>query len=230
MRLNHESEMTPYKRWNRARPVTLAEIVVDGVVHGVGLVYAIALGSILVAFAAYLTAPQELVAIIVYLASLLLALGTSLAFNLWPMSRAKRVLARLDQAAIFLLIAGTYTPFLTVIGGTPAGEMLGAIVWGAAIVGIALKLIVPERFGRLAILLYLGIGWSGIIVFQTLAAHLPATTLWLIVAGGITYSLGILFHLWERLKFQNALWHGFVVVGASLHLWAIFDCMVLSRL
>jgi hemolysin III len=219
-----------YKRWNRARPVTVAEIVADGVVHGVGLVTAIAFGSILLAFAAYQTAPQELPALIVYLASLLLALGVSLAFNLWPASPVKNVLARLDQAAIFLLIAGTYTPFLTVISGTPAGEMLWAIVWGAALVGVALKLIVPERFGRFAIVLYLGIGWSGILVFQTLVTHLPPTTLWLILAGGITYSLGIVFHLWERLKFQNALWHGFVVLGATLHLWAIFDCMVASRL
>ncbi|MDP1730136.1 MAG: hemolysin III family protein [Devosia sp.] len=219
-----------HKRWNRARPVTVAEIVADGVVHGVGLVLAIAFGSILLAFAAYQTAPQELPALIVYVVSLFLALGVSLAFNLWPASPVKRLLARLDQAAIFLLIAGTYTPFLAVIGGTPAGEMLRAIVWGAALVGIALKLIVPERFGRLAIVLYLGIGWSGVLVFQTLATYLPPTTLWLIVAGGITYSLGIIFHLWERLKFQNALWHGFVVLGATLHLWAIFDCMVLSRL
>jgi hemolysin III len=219
-----------HKWWNRVRPVTVAEVVADGIVHGVGLVTAIAFGSILLAFAAYQTAPHELPALIIYVVSLFLALGASLAFNLWPASPVKGVLARLDQAAIFLLIAGTYTPFLTVIGGTPAGEVLMAVVWGAALVGIALKLIVPERFGRLAIVLYLGIGWSGIVVFQTLATHLPPTTLWLIVAGGITYSAGIVFHLWERLKFQNALWHSFVVVGATLHLWAILDYMVLSRL
>ena len=142
----------------------------------------------------------------------------------------KQALARLDQAAIFLFIAGTYTPFLAVMGNTPAADLMTVLVWGAAIVGIALKLIVPERFGRMAIVLYLGIGWSGVLVFQTLAAILPPTTLWLILAGGIAYSAGIVFHLWDRLKFQNVLWHIFVVTGASLHLFATLDLMVLSRL
>jgi len=109
-------------------------------------------------------------------------------------------------------------------------QLLTVVVWGAALVGIALKLIVPERFGRLAILLYLAIGWSGVLVFQTMMSVLPPVAFWLIVAGGITYSAGIVFHLWDRLKFQNVLWHVFVVAGSILHLWAIFDCMVLSRL
>ena len=100
------------------------------------------------------------------------------------------------------------------MGGTRDGQLLTALVWGAAIIGIALKLIVPQRFGRLAILLYLAIGWSGVLVFQTLAAALPPASLWLLVAGGITYSAGIGFHLWDKLKFQNVLWHVFVVAGS----------------
>jgi hemolysin III len=95
---------------------------------------------------------------------------------------------------------------------------------------VALKLIVPEKFGRMAIALYLAIGWSGILVFQSLAQTLPDSTLWLLLAGGVTYSAGIIFHLWEKLKFQNALWHVFVVAGASLHLLAVLDCMVFARL
>lgn len=212
------------------RPFSRAEVVADGIVHGVGLVIAIALGSTLIAFAALETAPRELPALIVYVGTLLGVLGISLAFNLSPVSTVKQVLARLDQAAIFLFIAGTYTPLLAVIGSTPLGNVMMAVVWGASLVGIALKLIVPQRFGRMAIVLYLGIGWSGVLVFQTLAATLPATTLWLLLVGGITYSLGVVFHLWERLRFHNVLWHSFVVLGATLHLWAIFDCMVLSRL
>ena len=125
-------------------------------------------------------------------AALLLVLGISLAFNLCPIgSPAKRTLARLDQAAIFLFIAGTYTPFLVLLGATPASIILGLLIWGAALTGMALKLIVPHRFGRGAIVLYLGIGWSGVLVFQALAAHLPATALWLLVAGGATYSVGL---------------------------------------
>ena len=149
---------------------------------------------------------------------------------LWPNTPAKTYLARLDQAAIFLFIAGSYTPFLAVIGGTPSGVVMMSLVWGASLVGMALKLVVPERFGRVAILLYLAIGWSGVLVFQSLGQALPSSTLWLLLAGGVTYSAGIIFHLWEKLKFQNALWHVFVVAGASLHLWAVIDCMVIARL
>jgi hemolysin III len=220
-----------YSWWSREqRPFTLAEKVVDGIVHGLGLAVALAAGSVLLAFAILQTAPEAAPALAVYVGSLVAVLSISMAYNLWPVSPVKMVLARFDQAAIFLFIAGSYTPFLAVIGGTTAGMMMTSFVWGASLIGVALKLIVPQRFGRLAILLYLGIGWSGVLVFQSLAQTLPATTLWLLLAGGVTYSLGIVFHLWERLKFQNALWHVFVVTGASLHLWAVIDCMVIHRL
>jgi hemolysin III len=216
--------------WQPRRRFSLGELIADGVVHGIGLVFAIGCGTVLIVFAAIGTARPELPAIITYLTTLLMVLGISLAFNLAPVSGFKKLMARLDQAAIFLLIAGTYTPFLAIIGGTPMAQLLTVIVWGLALIGVALKLVVPEKFGRLAIILYLAIGWSGVLVFQTLATTLPAPSFWLIVAGGITYSAGIIFHLWDRLKFQNALWHVFVVAGSICHLWAVFHAMVLDRL
>ncbi len=217
--------------WTRGRPFTLAELVADGIVHAVGIVVAVALGAVLLSFAAYETAPAELPALVLYVGSLLMVLGISLAFNLCPIdSRAKRTLARLDQAAIFLFIAGTYTPFLVLLGATPFNIGLGVLIWGTALTGMLLKLLVPQRFGRGALVLYLGIGWSGVLMLQGLAAQLPQVSLWLLIAGGITYSVGVIFHLWERLSFHNAVWHGFVVVGASLHLLSVLDVMVLSRL
>ncbi|CAN7426976.1 hemolysin III family protein [Devosia sp. LjRoot16] len=217
--------------WTRGRPFSLPELIADGVVHGIGIVVAVALGAVLLAFAGYETAPNELPALVLYVGSLLLVLSISLAFNLCPIaSPAKRTLARLDQAAIFLFIAGTYTPFLVLLGATPSSIIIGLLIWGAALTGMALKLFVPHRFGRGAIVLYLGIGWSGVFVFQALASHLPGVALWLLVAGGLCYSVGLIFHLWERLTFHNAVWHGFVVAGASLHLVAVLDCMVISRL
>ncbi|WP_338723427.1 hemolysin III family protein [Devosia sp. XK-2] len=212
------------------RAYSTAELVVDAVVHILGLVGAVAAGSILLALALMQTAPEAFPALLVYVATLVVVLGVSLAFNLWPNTPVKNYLARFDQAAIFLFIAGSYTPFLAALGGTPAGVVMMSLVWGASLVGVALKLIVPERFGRVAIALYLAIGWSGVLVFQALGQALPASTLWLLLAGGVTYSAGIIFHLWEKLKFQNALWHVFVVAGASLHLWAVIDCMVIARL
>jgi hemolysin III len=212
------------------RAYSIAELVADAAVHIVGLVGAIAAGSILLVLALLHTAPEAFPALLVYVATLVVVLGVSLAYNLYPVSPTKHYLARLDQAAIFLFIAGTYTPFLAVLGGTPTATVMMSLVWGASLVGVALKLIVPERFGRIAILLYLAIGWSGVLVFQSLGQALPASTLWLLLAGGVTYSAGIIFHLWEKLRFQNALWHVFVVAGASLHLWAVIDCMVVARL
>jgi hemolysin III len=215
---------------NGVRQLTLAELVADGIVHGIGLLMAIVAGSILIICAALGTAPDVLPAIILYVGSLCVALTVSFVFNLTPLSPVKQFLARIDQAAIFLLIAGTYTPFLAVLGQTPIASLMMALVWGGALIGIALKLIQPERFGNFAVVLYLAIGWSGIFVFQSLAETLPPTTLWLILAGGIAYSAGIVFHLWRRLFFHNVLWHAFVVTGASLHLFATLDCMVFSRL
>lgn len=226
-----ETPTGTYSWWSREqRPYTRAELLVDGIVHVLGLIVAIAAGSILLAFAIIKTAPEAAPALTVYVASLVVVLGVSLAYNLWPVSPVKKLLARFDQAAIFLFIAGSYTPFLAVIGGTTTGVLMTTFVWGASLIGVALKLIVPEHFGRLAIALYLAIGWSGILVFQSLAQTLPPSTMMLLLAGGVTYSLGIIFHLWEKLKFQNALWHVFVVAGASLHLWAVLDCMVIHRL
>ena len=216
--------------WHRGRPYSRTEVVLDGLVHGLGLLIAICLGGLLLAVGGFETAPDKLPMLIVYVGSLLTVLTVSLAFNLAPVTPLKRFLARLDQAAIFLLIAGTYTPLLALLSGTPTGDIMLAAVWGAALVGIALKLLVPQHFGRLALLLYVGIGWSGIVVFQSLAEALPPSTLWLLLAGGIAYSSGIIFHVWERLRFHNVLWHCFVIAGASLHLWAVLDCMVLQRL
>jgi len=229
--LPDQSAGLSHQWWQPRRRFSPAELIADGVVHGIGLAVALALGTVLVVFAAIGTARPELPAIVTYLATLLTVLGVSLAFNLAPAaSGLRRLMARLDQAAIFLLIAGTYTPFLAVLGGTPGSKLLAVLVWGLALVGVALKLIVPQNFGRLAIAFYLAIGWSGILVCQPLASVLPPPSFWLIIAGGLTYTAGIVFHLWDRLKFQNVLWHVFVVAGSTCNLWAVFHLMVLDRL
>lgn len=214
----------------RRRAFTRAELIADGIVHGVGLVVALVAGSVLLTIAVLQTAPQEVAALSVYVGSFVVLLAASMAFNLCPAGPLKGWLARIDQAAIFLFIAGTYTPLLAALGEVPVADKLLAFVWGTALVGVALKLLVPQHFGRLAIPFYLAIGWSGIVAFHALAAALPTTALWLIVAGGVAYSAGIVFHLWERLAFQNVLWHVFVVAGATLHLIAIFEAMVIARL
>lgn len=219
------------KWWYRGKPYSRSELIGDAVVHMVGLLIACLLGGTLVAISGLRTAPSEWPMICVYVGSLLVVLAVSFAFNLAPVTPLKRVLARFDQAAIFLLIAGTYTPLLALLGDTATGTLMLVGVWSAALLGVALKLIIPQLLGRrLALLLYLGIGWSGILVFRGLAEVLPQSTLGLLLAGGLAYSVGIVFHVWERLHFHNVIWHCFVVLGATMHLWAVLDCMVLRRL
>ncbi|MFI0842665.1 hemolysin III family protein [Mesorhizobium sp. IMUNJ 23232] len=206
-----------------------AELIADGVVHAVGLVLAISAGSILLAFAAFHTGPWEYVATLLYVASLLTLMSISFAYNLWPVSPVKWKLRRLDHAAIYLLIAGTYTPFLAQLDDPALAGCMAALVWGAAAAGMAIKIFLPGRFDRLSVVFYLAIGWSGVVVARTLVATLSETTIWLIVAGGVAYSCGVVFFVWQRLKFQSAAWHGFVVAGAGLHLAAMMDCLVIGR-
>jgi hemolysin III len=204
-----------------------AELIADGIIHAIGIVLAIGAGSALLTLSAFRAAPGEYVAAVFYVVSLLTVMSISCAYNLWPVSRAKWILRRFDHAAIYLLIAGTYTPFLAQLD-TPGLMML--IVWAGAITGIIVKLVLPGRFDRLAVIFYLAIGWSGVLIFEGLREILSERTLWLVAAGGIVYTCGVVFFVWHRLRFQSAIWHGFVVTGAALHLVAVADCLVLTRL
>ncbi|WP_256752750.1 hemolysin III family protein [Mesorhizobium sp. Mes31] len=213
-------------RWHYSR----AEMIADGIVHAVGIVLAIAAGSALLALAAFRVGPGEYIAAAFYVVSLLTVLSVSLTYNLWPVSSPKKwVLRRFDHAAIYLLIAGTYTPFLAQLDGSPLAGWMIVLVWCAAALGITIKVFFPGRFDRLAIVFYLAIGWSGIILAKPIVQTLPTTSIALIVAGGIVYSCGVIFFAWKGLRFHNALWHGFVVTGAGLHLAAMVDCLVINR-
>jgi len=208
---------------------TRAELIADGVVHGIGLLGAVSAGSILLVFAAFRTAPWEYVATLLYVVSLLAVLSISFAYNLWPISPAKWVLRRLDHAAIYLLIAGTYMPILAQLGDTSLALAMGILIGSSAALGIAMKICLPGRFDRLSIVIYLAMGWSGIVVARKLVDTLPSSSVWLIAAGGLAYSCGVIFFIWQKLRFQAAAWHSFVVIGAGFHLAAMLDFIVLER-
>jgi hemolysin III len=205
-------------------------LIADGVVHGIGLAMAIPAGSALLVFAAYRSGPWEFMATLLYVASLLTLLSISFAYNLWPISPTKWVLRRFDHASIYLLIAGTYTPLLAQLDDPVLAGTMALLIWGAALLGIATKILLPGRFDRMAVAVYLAIGWSGVVVAREMTETLAQTTIWLIVAGGIAYSAGVIFYLWQQLRFHSAAWHSFVVVGAGLHLAAMMDCLVIGRL
>ena len=194
---------------------TRNEIRADALVHGAGILAALA-GSVVLLAHAGVTG-----VLAAYIFGLLVMLACSAAYNLTPPSRLKWLLRRFDHSAIFLLIAGTYTPLLPFLPDAAQSWTLGLVTWLGAAFGIAIKFIFPGRFDRLAILIYLALGWVGVTAAGDFAQVLPAQVLNLIIAGGILYTAGVIFHIWESLKFHNAIWHGFVAAAAACHFAAI---------
>lgn len=157
-----------------------------------------------------------------YAIGLLAMLGFSAAYNLWPPSPVKEMLRRLDHAAIFVMIAGTFTPFLLARVGGAAGLGLLAFVWAVAVAGVWMKLVYPRRWERVTVALYIGLGLSIVVVADQLAQTIAPVSAYLLIAGSATYILGVVFHLWERLPYQNAIWHWMVLIAAILHYSAVF--------
>jgi hemolysin III len=138
----------------------------------------------------------------------------------------KEILRKFDHAAIFLLIAGTYTPFVLVTLRGPWGWSLFGVVWGLAIAGVALKFWFAGRFRLVSTIIYLAMGWLVLIALKPLTAALPRAGLLWLVAGGLCYSLGAVFYLWKRLSYHHAVWHLFVLAGGACHWVAIFRYVV----
>jgi hemolysin III len=209
-------------RWNYDR----AELIADGIVHGIGVFGGLIAATVLIVLTAVYATALDLAVVSVYVAGLLTMLVLSATYNLWPVSPAKWVLRRFDHSAIYLLIAATYTPIIMELKASVTAMVLLAGVWCVAIIGIVLKLVLPGRFDRLSVGLYLTMGWSGVMLYGRVVATLPALALGFVAAGGALYSLGVIFHAWQRLRFQNAIWHCFVLLGAACHYTAVLDLVM----
>ena len=201
------------------------ELFADGIVHAIGVSLGVVGAIVIVVVAANSARDADMPSIVIYTIGLLSMLGFSAAYNTWPISRAKWVLRRFDHSAIYVMIAGTYTAFIGQMRGDFVSISLLIGVWLTAVVGVTLKLLLPGRFDRLAVILYLILGWSGAVAYEPVVAVLPSLSIWLLVAGGALYSAGVVFHGWKSLRFQNAIWHGFVLVAACCHYSAILCCV-----
>jgi hemolysin III len=209
----------PRDRYSRAERVS------DAAVHLTGIALALGAVPVLIVLAAMLRGDAAAVAgASVYGATFLLMLTCSAAYNMTDRPDWTWLLRRLDHAAIYLKIAGTYTA-VTLLAGT--GLLLLAAVWGAAILGVALKLISPARFHWPGIALYLGIGWAGVLGGGALFASLPFAVVVLMIVGGCLYTAGVPFYLWQRLRFHNTIWHVFVL-AASLVFYAAVMVQVVA--
>lgn len=199
------------------------EVWADTAAHVLGLLF-----GLIATVALLVTASQHDQMLLILGASLyglglLTMLTCSAAYNLWPPSPTKELWRRFDHAAIFIMIAGTYTPFLLNRVGGEWGVGLLSFVWSVAIIGAILKLTFPRRWESITIGLYLGLGWSILIAINPLVQSISMDSLILIGAGGVIYSVGVVFHLWDRLPYQNAIWHWLVLAAAVCHYVAIFN-------
>ena len=198
---------------------TRAERLADGLVHVAGLVAAAVAAPIVVVLAALWHGDVSTVAAAaIYGVSLLAMFGASALYHLVPAPRWRGVLRRLDHAAIYVKIAGTYTPFAVLFGGERAPLILSGI-WGAAAVGALLKVLAPGRFEWLTLGLYLAMGWAIVVIGGPILDGISSASLVMIATGGALYTVGVLFHLWDDLPFQNAIWH-LLVLAASFVFYA----------
>ena len=202
-----------------ARLYSRHEHLADAIVHVLGIVFAIN-ASLWLLF--HVTGLSVVVSVTIYCAGLLAMIGFSAAYNLMPQHRpSKQLLRRLDHSAIFIMIAATYTPFAANRLASPAGDIILVAVWLCATIGVAMKILFPQRFELASIGIYMGMGWMILTVIRPLATSLAAMDFWLLMAGGIVYSVGVAFYLAERLPYHKAIWHGFVLAAAILHFAAI---------
>jgi len=199
----------------------------DAAVHALGLLLGVVGSVAILVVAVGSSRPAQVVPILVYVFGLLAMLGCSAAYNLRIASPRREWLRRFDHAAIFVMIAGTYTPLTMLKLREPWSSGLTAVMWTAAALGIAAKLLQPRRIESLSVVLYLLMGWIGLFALDELLASVEPTTLLLLLAGGVVYSLGTIFHLSSRLPYQQALWHASVLIAASIHYAAIL--LLLTR-
>ena len=205
----------------RERTQSLGEEIANSVSHGVGLLAAVAVAPVLVLSAVQHGGAGRIVGATVFAATMVLLYLTSTLYHALPRNRAKRVFQVLDHAAIFLMIAGTYTPFtLGVLRGTWGWTLFG-LVWSLALAGVVLTAVRGVRYPKLSTCLYLAMGWLILIAVKPLWVRVPAWGLFWLLAGGIAYTVGVVFYAAKRVCYSHFVWHLFVITGTACHFIAV---------
>ena len=210
---------------DKHRPYSRAEQVADTTVHLVGVVGALLAVPVMITLAAVWRDERAfVVAVAIYGTSLVAMFVFSAGYNIThlrnPTGRLREVLRRFDHAAIYVKIAGTYTPFAVIAGG-PAGRWLLIGVWSGALLGSVTKLLAPDAWERTSLALYLALGWAFVFGAAQISAAITHATMILIAIGGALYTIGVVFHLWRQLPFQNAIWHALVLVATFVFYSAV---------
>ncbi|MFA0547503.1 PAQR family membrane homeostasis protein TrhA [Vibrio splendidus] len=195
----------------------------NAITHGLGVVLGV-VGLILLLIRTfdYQADMLTVASMAVYGSSIILLFLASTLYHSITTEKTKRLLKTLDHCAIYLLIAGSYTPFLLVGLRTPLAMGLMAVIWGIALVGIIMKIAFVYRFKRLSLFIYLAMGWLSLIVVYQLAMNIDIGGLVLLAVGGVIYSLGVIFYVAKRIPYNHAIWHLFVLAGCACHFFAIY--------
>jgi hemolysin III len=200
---------------------TLYEEIANSITHGIGVLLAITGLGVLTAFASLYGTAWHIVACSVFGGTMILLYTASTLYHSIPWQGAKAVLRILDHSAIFLLIAGTYTPFTLVSLRGPWGWSLFVTIWGLAVAGIILGVFLPERLKWLTLVMYIAMGWAVVVATKPMLSAVAPGGLWLLLAGGLCYTCGIPFYIKQTIPFNHAIWHLFVLAGTVFHFFAI---------
>lgn len=207
---------------------SLGEEIAHSVSHGIGAV----LSAVGLGFLVWLSVQYgdiwHITSSIVYGVSLILLYSASTLYHAIPHPKAKRIFQLLDHSMIFVLIAGTYTPFALVSLHGPWGWSLFGVVWGIALAGILLETLKKERIKWLSLSLYLGLGWMAVVAIKPMLELVPTVGLLFLLAGGLSYSLGVVFYVRKQMLYHHAIWHLFVMAGSGLHFCAVLFGVVLA--
>ncbi|MCG9684903.1 hemolysin III family protein [Vibrio sp. Isolate23] len=208
---------------NHTEPYCIKEEIANTLTHGIGMVLGI-VGLVLLLIKAvdHNADALTITSMSIYGGSMIVLFLASTLYHAIPYQKAKRALKTFDHCAIYLLIAGSYTPFLLVSLRTPLAIGLMIVIWTIALVGIIMKLAFVYRFKKLSLVTYLLMGWLSLVVIYQLAMNLDVGGLTLLAAGGVIYSLGVIFYVAKRIPYNHAIWHGFVLAGCACHFLAIY--------
>ena len=200
---------------------TLVEEIANSITHGLGLVLSVAALTILVVYASLDGDPWRITAFSIYGSSLTILYLVSTLYHSLTNSRIKAIFRRLDHAAIYLLIAGTYTPIILISLRTTWVIYILPIVWTMAVIGVYIKVFYIHRYERLTLTYYIIMGWMALIAAKPLFNSIPIESFIWIIVGGVAYTTGVVFYVWDRLPFNHTIWHGFVLAGSFSHFMGI---------
>ena len=207
---------------SKHKAYSVAEEVAHALTHGVGAIAAIVGLVFMLVWAVSYGDTFHVVSASIYGASLILLYLASTLYHAFPWPRVKAFFQQMDHAAIYVLIAGTYTPFALVNLRGAWGWTLLAVVWSIAFIGVIMEVAMKERKKWLSLSLYLGLGWMALVVIKPMLETVEAGGLWLLLAGGLAYTFGVIFYVWKSLRFHHAIWHLFVLAGSVLHFFSVF--------